>query len=48
MSEIAQQAEETVENIAVNVEGNMENIEKQLAELKSRIEVGRASCRERV
>ncbi len=39
MSEIAQQAEETVENIEVNVEGNMENIEKQLAELKSRIEV---------
>lgn len=39
MSEIAQQAEETVENIEVNVEGTMENIEKQLAELKSRIEV---------
>ena len=39
MSEIAQQAEEAVENIEVNVEGTMENIEKQLAELKSRIEV---------
>ncbi len=40
MSEIAQQAEETaVENIKVNVEGTMENIEKQLSELKSRIEV---------
>ena len=39
MSEIAQQAEEAVENIEVNVEGNMENIEKQLAELKSRIEI---------
>jgi peroxiredoxin family protein len=39
MSEITQQTEETVENIEVNVEGNMENIEKQLAELKSRIEV---------
>lgn len=39
MSEITQQTEETVENIEVNVEGTMENIEKQLAELKSRIEV---------
>lgn len=39
MSEITQQTEETVENIEVNVEGAMENIEKQLAELKSRIEV---------
>lgn len=39
MSEIAQQAEEAAENIEVNVEGTMENIEKQLAELKSRIEV---------
>jgi len=39
MSEIAQHAEETLENIEVNVEGTMENIEKQLAELKSRIEV---------
>jgi peroxiredoxin family protein len=39
MSEIAQQAEETVENIEVNVEGTMESIEKQLAELKSRIEI---------
>ena len=39
MSEVAQQAEETVENIEVNVEGTMENIEKQLAELKSRIEI---------
>jgi len=39
MSEIAQQAEETLENIQVNVEGTMENIEKQLAELKSRVEV---------
>ena len=39
MSEIAQQAENTVENIEVNVEGTMENIEKQLAELKSRVEV---------
>ena len=39
MSEIAQQAEETVKNIKVNVEGTMENIENQLAELKSRIEV---------
>ena len=39
MSEIAQPAEETVENTEVNVEENMENIEKQLAELKSRIEV---------
>lgn len=39
MSEIAQQAEEAVENIEVNVEGTMENIEKQLAELKSRIEI---------
>ena len=39
MSEIAQQAEEAVENIEVKVEGTMENIEKQLAELKSRIEI---------
>lgn len=39
MSEIAQQAEEAAENIEVNVEGTMENIEKQLAELKSRIEI---------
>ncbi|NNL42512.1 MAG: NADH dehydrogenase FAD-containing subunit, partial [Desulfobacterales bacterium] len=39
MNEIAPQAEETIENIKVNVEGNMENIEKQLAELKSRVEV---------
>ncbi len=39
MSEITQQTEETVENIEVNVEGTMENIEKQLAELKSRVEV---------
>ncbi len=39
MNEVAQHTEETVENIKVNGEGNMENIEKQLAELKSRIEV---------
>ena len=39
MSEIAQQADKAVESIQVNVEGNMENIEKQLAELKSRVEV---------
>jgi len=39
MNEIAQQAEKTVENIKVSAEGTMENIEKQLAELKSRIEV---------
>jgi len=39
MSEIAQQEEKTVENIEVKVEGSMENIEKQLADLKSRIEV---------
>ena len=39
MNEIAQHAEESIENIEVNVEGTMENVEKQLAELKSRIEV---------
>ena len=39
MNEIAQHAEESIENIKVNVEGTMENVEKQLAELKSRIEV---------
>ena len=39
MSEIAQQADKAVESIQVNVEGTMENIEKQLAELKSRVEV---------
>lgn len=39
MNEIAQQAEKTIENIKVSAEGTTENIEKQLAELKSRIEV---------
>jgi len=39
MNEIAQHAEESIENIKVNGEGTMENVEKQLAELKSRIEV---------
>jgi len=39
MNEIAQRAEKTVENIKVSAEGTIENIEKQLAELKTRIEV---------